>query len=84
MIVSPAVTESFKKVEAIVREIIGPLVQADGGQVEIVEVTDSQVRLRLSGACAGCPGAPYTKSRLIEPLLHQALGEQTKIHIVLR
>jgi len=44
-----------KKVEAILDKI-RPLLQADGGDVELVDVDkDGVVKLRLQGACMGCP-----------------------------
>ncbi len=44
-----------KRVEAAL-EKIRPSLQADGGDVELVEVTsDGIVKLKLTGACAGCP-----------------------------
>jgi Fe-S cluster biogenesis protein NfuA len=37
-----------------------PLLQADGGDIELVEVAGSLVRVRLTGACAGCPTSHMT------------------------
>ncbi len=40
---------------------IRPQLQADGGDIELVEVTaDGIVKVRLVGACSGCPGAQMT------------------------
>ena len=42
-----------------VLEKIRPVLQRDGGDVELVEVSDDGIVLvRLKGACSGCPGAP--------------------------
>ena len=49
--------------------------RADGGEIELVEVKDRTVVVRLSGVCAGCPGQPYTVSGVIEPVLKRALGD---------
>ena len=44
-----------EKVEAVLDEI-RPSLQADGGDVELIDVTeDGIVKVRLKGACAGCP-----------------------------
>jgi len=44
-----------ERVEAALKKI-RPSLQADGGDVELVEVTpDGVVKVKLSGACAGCP-----------------------------
>lgn len=48
------------------------MLQADGGDVELVEVEDSGVvKLRLQGACAGCPGAQMTLKNGIERMLRE-------------
>lgn len=50
----------FNKVQAVL-ETIRPSLQADGGDVELVEVTeDGVVRVRLQGACTGCPMSAIT------------------------
>jgi NifU-like protein len=68
-----------EKVEAVIAEIIRPLVEADGGRVELVEVTGSRVVIQLSGTCKGCPGQPYTIARIIEPALKRALGASVEV-----
>jgi Fe-S cluster biogenesis protein NfuA len=46
---------------AKVINLIRPAVQSDGGDVELVEVTDvGMVRIRLHGACVGCPSSHVT------------------------
>ncbi len=60
-----------------VREVIDrirPAIQADGGDVELVEIDDEGiVKLRLMGACAGCPMSMITLSAGIERTLKQAI-----------
>jgi Fe-S cluster biogenesis protein NfuA len=46
---------------------IRPQLQADGGDIELVDVTDDGiVKVRLVGACAGCPGAQMTLEMGVE------------------
>ncbi|MCG6892606.1 MAG: NifU family protein [Desulfobacteraceae bacterium] len=60
--------------EAIDR--IRPMLQADGGDVELVEVReDGVVKVRLQGACAGCPMSQMTLRNGIERVLKQAIPE---------
>ena len=60
-----------EKVAKVIEEI-RPMLQADGGDVELVEVEDSGVvKLRLQGACAGCPGAQMTLKNGIERMLRE-------------
>ena len=53
----------------IVREIVGPLVRADGGQVYLVAVGDRSLTLHLAGRFSGCPGDTLARRRVLEPLL---------------
>jgi len=60
-----------EKVSKVIEEI-RPMLQADGGDVELVAVEDSGVvKLRLQGACAGCPGAQMTLKNGIERMLRE-------------
>jgi Fe-S cluster biogenesis protein NfuA len=57
-----------EKVEEALAEI-RPALQADGGDVELVDVSQGVVKLKLKGACAGCPVATMTLKEGIERLL---------------
>jgi len=51
---------------------IRPNLQADGGDIELVGVTDDgMVQVRLQGACRGCPGAAMTLRMGVERLLKE-------------
>ncbi len=57
-------------------EEIRPSLQADGGDVEIVDVTDDGVvSVRLSGACRGCPMSQMTLTQGVESRLKAAVPE---------
>jgi Fe-S cluster biogenesis protein NfuA len=59
------------------------MLQADGGDVELVEVTeDGVVRVRLTGACGGCPMAQVTLSQGIERRLRDAVPELKAVEAV--
>jgi Fe-S cluster biogenesis protein NfuA len=66
-----------------VTEVIGkvrPALQRDGGDVEIVEVGDDGiVKLRLTGACAGCPMSQITLKNGIERILKQEIPEVKEV-----
>jgi len=64
------------------REKIRPALQADGGDVELVDVTDGLVKVRLKGACAGCPMSVMTLKSGIEKFLKQQVPEVTKVEAV--
>jgi len=63
-----------EKVEAALGEI-RPSLQADGGDVELVDVTDGTVTLKLTGACSGCPMATMTLQEGIERVLKEQIPE---------
>lgn len=50
---------------------IRPMLQRDGGDVELVDVTDGVVKVRLTGACKGCPMSQMTLKNGIERILRQ-------------
>jgi Fe-S cluster biogenesis protein NfuA len=57
-------------------EKIRPTLQADGGDVELVDVdADGVVRVRLQGACAGCPMSQMTLRNGIERVLKKEIPE---------
>lgn len=64
-----------EKVEKVLAEI-RPMLEADGGNVELVDVTDKGVvKLRLSGACGCCPMSTYTLKMGIEQKLKEEIPE---------
>ncbi len=56
-------------------EKIRPSLQADGGDVELVEVEDGTVKVRLTGACGGCPMSQMTLKMGIERVLKKDIPE---------
>lgn len=59
---------------------VRPFLQRDGGDVELVEVTeDGIVKVKLQGACAGCPGAIQTLKMGIERVLKEAVPEVKEV-----
>ncbi len=63
-----------EKVEAALAQI-RPALQADGGDVELVDVTDGVVKLQLKGACSGCPMSTMTLKMGIERSLKEQIPE---------
>ena len=54
---------------------IRPSLQADGGDVELIDVVDGVVTVKLQGACAGCPMSQMTLKKGIERLVKQEIPE---------
>ena len=62
--------EGRERIERII-ERIRPAIQADGGDVEFVDLEDGVVQLRLMGACVGCPMSTMTLQAGIERMIRQ-------------
>jgi Fe-S cluster biogenesis protein NfuA len=67
-----------KRVEEVLDKIRPNLV-ADGGNVELVEVKDGVVKVKLTGACAGCPMSTMTLKNGIEQILRQEIPEVKEV-----
>ncbi len=67
-----------EKVEAALAQI-RPVLQADGGDVELVEVNDGVVKLKLKGACGHCPMSAITLKQGIERTLKDQIPEVTEV-----
>lgn len=69
----------MKEKVAEVLNKIRPSLQADGGDVELVDVEDGIVKVKLTGACAGCPMSQMTLKMGIERLLKKEIPEVTEV-----
>jgi Fe-S cluster biogenesis protein NfuA len=67
--------ELKEKVAHVLAEQIGPALQMDGTEMEVVDVSDGVVQLRLRGACGTCPGTVMTLIMGIEQELRQLVPE---------
>jgi len=67
-----------EKVEAALNKI-RPALMADGGNVELVDVTDGVVKVRLTGACGGCPMSQMTLKMGIERHLKKEIPEGKEV-----
>jgi len=70
-----------EQVENVINQI-RPLLQADGGDIELVDVEDGVVKVRLRGACAGCPGAQMTLKMGVERKLKEEIPEVKRVEPV--
>lgn len=63
-------------------EKVRPALQADGGDVELVDVEGGVVKVRLTGACGGCPMASITLKNGIEALLKKEIPSVERVESV--
>jgi Fe-S cluster biogenesis protein NfuA len=67
-----------EKVQAVI-EKIRPALQADGGDIELVEVTDGTVKVKLTGACGHCPMSQMTLRNYVEQIIKQEVPEVKEV-----
>jgi Fe-S cluster biogenesis protein NfuA len=67
-----------EKIEAVLNQIRPNLVR-DGGNVELVDATDGIVKVRLTGACGGCPMASMTLKHGVERVLKEKVPEVKEV-----
>jgi Fe-S cluster biogenesis protein NfuA len=72
-----------ERIEKVLSEEVRPLLVSHGGDVQLVEVTeDNVVKVRLSGACQGCPMAQMTLTNLVEEALKSKIPQIKKVEAV--
>jgi Fe-S cluster biogenesis protein NfuA len=70
-----------ERVEKVLDKI-RPALLADGGNIDLIDVTDGVVKVRLKGACAGCMGAQMTLKMGVEKLLKEEIPEILRVEAV--
>ena len=68
-----------KKVDKAIEDYVRPMLQRDGGNLEIVDIKDMLVYCRLVGSCAGCSGASQTLRMLVERTLKEMVDERVRV-----
>jgi Fe-S cluster biogenesis protein NfuA len=63
-------------------EKIRPALQRDGGDIELIDVVDGVVKVRLKGACGGCPMSQMTLKMGVERTLKQQVPEVKSVEAV--
>jgi Fe-S cluster biogenesis protein NfuA len=67
-----------EKIEAALDQI-RPQLMADGGNVELVDVRDGTVTVKLTGACHGCPMAAMTLKSGVERVIRELVPEVAEV-----
>jgi len=67
-----------QQIRDVLEELRGTL-QADGGDLEVVDITGTKVSLRLTGACGCCPHAQMTLKNGIERILREQVNEEIEV-----
>jgi Fe-S cluster biogenesis protein NfuA len=78
-------TEMSETVEQKVQEALAeikPQIQADGGDIELVAVENGTVKVRLQGACVGCPMSALTLKAGVERIIKSKVPEIQRVEAV--
>lgn len=70
-----------ERVEAVLARV-RPFLQADGGDIEVVEVEGQSAGVRLTGMCAGCPSAAMTLHLGVEAALREEIPEFDTLRVL--
>ena len=73
---------TLENVEKVLDEL-RPFLMADGGNVEVVELDGPIVKVRLQGACGGCPSSTLTLKMGIERKMRESIPEVSEVVQVL-
>ncbi len=68
-----------KQVERALDGYVRPMLQRDGGDLELVDIKDTSVFVQLKGACAGCAGAGQTMKLMVERTLKEMVDERIRV-----
>jgi len=69
----------MKLVSKVIDEEIAPMLRKDGGDIELVDVDNTDVYVKLRGACARCANAKATLKHIVEAKLRESVDEDIKI-----
>jgi len=67
-----------ERVKAVIEEI-RPMLQNDGGDIQFLEIEGTVVKVRLRGACSGCPHAAITMKQGVEARIREVVPEITEV-----
>jgi len=71
--------QSFEEKVRDIIEAIRPNLQGHGGDIELISAENNRVKVRLQGACSGCPGAKMTLKMGVERLLKEKVPEVKEV-----
>ena len=72
---------SRDRVQSVI-DRIRPLIQGDGGDIELIDVIENKAKVRLTGNCVGCPSAQITLFMGVESALKEEIPEFEELIVV--
>ena len=77
----PTFMMSRDRVQSVI-DRIRPLIQGDGGDIELIDVIENKAKVRLTGNCVGCPSAQITLFMGVESALKEEIPEFEELIVV--
>jgi hypothetical protein len=68
-------------VQQVIDGVLNPLLQNDASSIELLDVTEDEVVVRVTGRAAFGVGAEFVRTGVIEPALRKVVGNECAIHI---
>jgi NifU-like protein len=75
----PSPFQMYRKIEQVIEETVRPVLQGDGGDIELIDIKGWKVYCGLRGACAGCMGAARTLQLIVEQTLKDQVDERITV-----
>lgn len=63
-------------IESVIDEEIRPMLQADGGDIQLQDIDKSTVTVKFMGMCANCPSSQLTRQNVVEAKLKEKVDPQ--------
>ena len=68
-------------VQQVIDDVLNPLLEKDASSIELLDVREDEVVVRVTGRAAYGVGAEFVRTGVIEPALRKVVGDQCAIHI---
>jgi hypothetical protein len=68
-------------VQRVIDDVLSPLLQNDASSIELLDVSEGEVVVRVTGRAAFGVGAEFVRTGVIEPALRKVVGDECAIHI---
>lgn len=75
-------TQKILKISKVIEQQISPQLQKDGGDIELIDIENNIVKVRLTGMCSGCKNAQMTLKNFVESILKEKVDENLEIEQV--
>lgn len=74
-----SIVKKILRVQEVIDKEIRPALERDGGSIELIDLKDNQVHVKLKGICASCPNASLTLKKLVEAKLREFVSPELEV-----